>query len=226
MDSVHDPAAGCVLARGWTAVAAGERRRRNRVARRESGAARAGSATRGAASYLEQMDPYFKSGALARPVAVGLEWRRQARHHLGQLRGLHPVFRERRARASAAFEDRGYLKAGGKVIRKMAGPNGSVQGPAEAKWGYTNLWVADWDLDGKLDDPGERYLGRGGLVSQSSAPAEAHAGRGAAHRSGMAGSSAETGMGLVGAEGQATGDAMADHAAGGRLGWRRVLPTW
>jgi hypothetical protein len=26
-----------------------------------------------------------------------------------------------------------------------------VQGPAEAKWGYTNPWVADWDLDGDLD---------------------------------------------------------------------------
>jgi hypothetical protein len=49
------------------------------------------------------------------------------------------------------FEDRGYLQAGGKVIRRMAGPNGSVQGPAEAKWGYSNPSVADWDLDGKLD---------------------------------------------------------------------------
>ncbi len=27
----------------------------------------------------------------------------------------------------------------------MAGPSGSIQGPAEAKWGYTTLSVADWD---------------------------------------------------------------------------------
>ncbi len=33
----------------------------------------------------------------------------------------------------------------------LAGPNGSIQGPAEEKWGYTNPWVADWDLDGKPD---------------------------------------------------------------------------
>ena len=39
------------------------------------------------------------------------------------------------------------LKAGGKVLRIQAGPNGSIQGPAEAKWGYTTLSVADWDGD-------------------------------------------------------------------------------
>ena len=33
----------------------------------------------------------------------------------------------------------------------MAGPNGSIQGPAEAKWGYTTLNVADWYNDGLLD---------------------------------------------------------------------------
>ena len=33
----------------------------------------------------------------------------------------------------------------------MAGPNGSPQGPCEAKWGYTTLSVADWDLDGLPD---------------------------------------------------------------------------
>ncbi len=44
-----------------------------------------------------------------------------------------------------------YLEAGGKVIRIMAGPNGSIQGPCEAKWGYTTLTVADWDSDGLPD---------------------------------------------------------------------------
>ncbi len=44
-----------------------------------------------------------------------------------------------------------YLEADGKVIRFMAGPNGSIQGPAEAKWGYTTLSVADWDGDGLPD---------------------------------------------------------------------------
>ncbi len=43
------------------------------------------------------------------------------------------------------------LKAGGKTIRIQAGPNGSIQGPCERKWGYTTLTVADWDHD-KLPD--------------------------------------------------------------------------
>jgi hypothetical protein len=43
------------------------------------------------------------------------------------------------------------LEAGGRVIRIMAGPSGSIQGPCEAKWGYTAPCVADWDRDGLLD---------------------------------------------------------------------------
>jgi hypothetical protein len=43
------------------------------------------------------------------------------------------------------------LEADGKPIRIMAGGNGSIQGPAEAKWGYTTLSVADWDGDGLPD---------------------------------------------------------------------------
>ncbi|HEY2574286.1 MAG TPA: VCBS repeat-containing protein [Verrucomicrobiaceae bacterium] len=43
------------------------------------------------------------------------------------------------------------LEADGKVLRIMAGPNGSIQGPAEAKWGYTTVSVADWDGDGLPD---------------------------------------------------------------------------
>jgi hypothetical protein len=43
------------------------------------------------------------------------------------------------------------LEAGGEVIRIQAGPNGSIQGPCEAKWGYTAPTAADWDGDGDLD---------------------------------------------------------------------------
>lgn len=44
-----------------------------------------------------------------------------------------------------------YLKADDQVIRPMAGGNGSIQGPCEAKWGYSTLSVADWNLDGLPD---------------------------------------------------------------------------
>ncbi|PIX48638.1 MAG: hypothetical protein COY42_29460 [Armatimonadetes bacterium CG_4_10_14_0_8_um_filter_66_14] len=43
------------------------------------------------------------------------------------------------------------LKADGAVVRIQAGYNGSIQGPAEAKWGYTVPCVADWNGDGLLD---------------------------------------------------------------------------
>ncbi len=43
------------------------------------------------------------------------------------------------------------LGAGGHAFRVMAGPNLSIQGPAEAKWGYTVPYVADWDMDGLPD---------------------------------------------------------------------------
>ena len=37
------------------------------------------------------------------------------------------------------------------TIRFQAGPSGSIQGPLEAKWGYTTQSVADWDGDGLPD---------------------------------------------------------------------------
>ena len=43
------------------------------------------------------------------------------------------------------------LTADGEVIRITAGPNGSIQGPCETKWGYTVPYVADWNHDGRLD---------------------------------------------------------------------------
>jgi hypothetical protein len=52
------------------------------------------------------------------------------------------------------------LHAGGQPFRVIAGPNGSIQGPAEAKWGYTTVTVADWDHDGKLDVLGNSIWGR------------------------------------------------------------------
>ncbi|MBI3684103.1 MAG: VCBS repeat-containing protein [Acidobacteria bacterium] len=101
--------------------------------------------------YLEQIDPYLKSGVLSRPVAV--DWNGDGKLDLiaGNSAGYIQYFENTGTAQAPAFEDRGYLKAGGKAIRRIAGPNGSIQGPIEEKWGYANPSVADWDLDGKLD---------------------------------------------------------------------------
>ena len=53
-----------------------------------------------------------------------------------------------------------FLEADGKIIRIQAGTNGSIQGPCEAKWGYTTLSIADWDGDGRPDIVANSILGK------------------------------------------------------------------
>ena len=43
------------------------------------------------------------------------------------------------------------LEVDGQPIRIQAGRTGSIQGPCEAKWGYTTINVADWNGDGLPD---------------------------------------------------------------------------
>ncbi len=100
---------------------------------------------------LAQMDPYLKSGVLSRPSAADWDGDGDLDLIAGNSAGYLEWFENTGTKTEARFAGRGYLKAAGKVIRNMAGPNGSVQGPAEAKWGYSNPWVADWNLDGRPD---------------------------------------------------------------------------
>jgi len=100
---------------------------------------------------LEQMDPYVKSGSLSRPV--GIDWNGDGKLDLvcGNSAGYLEWFENTGTRELPEFTARGYFRADGKPIRRVAGANKSIQGPAEAKWGYSNPTVVDWDMDGKLD---------------------------------------------------------------------------
>lgn len=101
--------------------------------------------------YFQQQARDLKFGALVTPVSV--DWDGDGDEdlvcgntagHIGFLENLDggnpPRWAAPRLRQAA-----------GKTIRIQAGPNGSIQGPAEAKWGYTTLSAADWDHDGLLD---------------------------------------------------------------------------
>ncbi|MFN9458418.1 MAG: FG-GAP repeat domain-containing protein, partial [Acidobacteriota bacterium] len=96
--------------------------------------------------YLEQIDPFLKSGSLARPVAA--DWNQDGKLDLliGNSAGELRFFAYTGTEQVPAFSARGNL-----IPPRRAGPNGSIQGPAEAKWGYANPSVADWDLDGLPD---------------------------------------------------------------------------
>ncbi|MFN7734869.1 MAG: FG-GAP repeat domain-containing protein [Pirellula sp.] len=103
--------------------------------------------------YFKQEADTLKCGALATPV--GVDWDHDGDQDIlsGNTSGKIEYFENlsgpniEAPKWSAPVQ----LSAGGKPFRITAGSNGSIQGPAEAKWGYTTFSVADWDLDGLED---------------------------------------------------------------------------
>lgn len=103
--------------------------------------------------YFQQEAEELKFGALATPVGVDWDGDGDTDIISGNTAGYIGFFENlsgpgvEKPRWAAPK----YPRADGQVIRPMAGPTGSIQGPAEAKWGYTTLSVADWDGDGLPD---------------------------------------------------------------------------
>lgn len=103
--------------------------------------------------YFQQEADELKCGALATPV--GFDWDGDGDTDIlsGNTAGYIAFFENlsgsgvERPKWAAPQN----LSADGQVIRLMAGPNGSIQGPCEAKWGYTTLSIADWDGDNLPD---------------------------------------------------------------------------
>ena len=100
--------------------------------------------------YFRQFAADVKFGALSTPYAF--DWDGDGDEDLicGNSAG-YISFIENLGGTPTRWAPPRYLSAGGKLIREQAGPNGSIQGPAEAKWGYSILSVADWDGDGLPD---------------------------------------------------------------------------
>lgn len=100
--------------------------------------------------YFRQLAEDVKFGALVTPHAV--DWDNDGDEDLivGDSAG-YIGFIENLGGNPVRWAAPVYLSAGGKLIREQAEPNGSIQGPAEVKWGYSILSVADWDGDGLPD---------------------------------------------------------------------------
>ncbi len=103
--------------------------------------------------YFQQQADTLKCGALATPFAY--DWDGDGDQDIlsGNTAGYIEFFENLSGPgvASPKWAAPKRLTVDGKPFRIMAGPNGSIQGPAEAKWGYTTFSVADWDGDGLPD---------------------------------------------------------------------------
>jgi hypothetical protein len=103
--------------------------------------------------YFQQQADTLKCGALATPV--GFDWDGDGDTDLisGNTAGYIEIFRNLSGpgKAEPVWAAPEKLRTDLGLLRIQAGPNGSIQGPAEAKWGYTTLSLADWDHDGLPD---------------------------------------------------------------------------
>ena len=101
--------------------------------------------------FFQQEAHELKFGALSTPC--GVDWDDDGDDDLicGNTAGYIAFIENLDGAARPKWAAPKLLSADGRTIRIQAGYNGSIQGPAEAKWGYTTLTVADWDHDGLRD---------------------------------------------------------------------------
>ncbi|MFU7561770.1 exo-alpha-sialidase [Stieleria sp. JC731] len=111
-----------------------------------------------APTYFQQQADSLKFGALATPYAYDIDNDGDEDIVCGNTAGNIAIFTNRGPGENglpkwSAPELVQVEKVDGSTepFRILAGPNGSIQGPCEAKWGYTTLSVADWDGDGDGD---------------------------------------------------------------------------
>ncbi len=112
--------------------------------------------------YFKQEADELKCGALATPFVVDWDGDGDLDIISGNTAGYMEFFENLSGPKVAVTKWAAprRLEVDGKSFRVMAGTNGSIQGPAEAKWGYTTVNVADWDGDGLPDIVFNSILGR------------------------------------------------------------------
>lgn len=100
---------------------------------------------------VQQTDPWADAGSLAIPQVCDWDGDGDMDVVTGGSDAYILFFENRGTNSLPVFAEPVEMQAGGDVIELMAGPDGSVQGPKEAYWGYNNPEVVDWDVDGDLD---------------------------------------------------------------------------
>jgi len=101
--------------------------------------------------FFQQYASELKFGALVTPDAY--DWDADGDEDLicGNTAGYIGFIENLDGKENPRWAAPEYIKAGGEIIHIQAGYNGIVQGPSEAKWGYTVLTVGDWNEDGLPD---------------------------------------------------------------------------
>ncbi len=112
--------------------------------------------------YFQQKADTLKCGALATPFPYDWDGDGDIDILCGNTAGYIEFFENLSGPgvASPKWAAPKRLEVDGEPFRILAGPNGSIQGPAEAKWGYTTFSVADWDGDGLPDLVVNSILGK------------------------------------------------------------------
>lgn len=101
--------------------------------------------------YLQQKAEHVKFGALATPFST--DWDDDGDEDLivGNSAGYISFIENLDGGNHPKWAEPKRLTVESREIRYLAGESGSIQGPAEKKWGYTTLSVNDWDGDGLKD---------------------------------------------------------------------------
>ncbi|MEN8227872.1 MAG: FG-GAP-like repeat-containing protein [Bacteroidota bacterium] len=101
--------------------------------------------------YFKQQADFVKCGALSTPCSYDWDGDGDEDIIAGNTAGFVEWIENLDGEDPPKWSAPKRLKTNGKPFRIMAGPNLSIQGPAEAKWGYTVPYVADWNMDGLPD---------------------------------------------------------------------------